>query len=233
MNELESQLDRLVDGELSHAEYVGLLSSLETEQEGWRKCALAFLEAQALRSELRGLLAEPTSPPVVEPASLPPAPVEPAAKPSAPMTKMWAQWGALAASLLLTFWLGRGSMPTPAETISRPPQPSPAPAPDLAKSSPRPPLDLSRQGRMTLVVDGANGQTHEVELPVVNGEHIDPQRFLAHPPQIPSDVVDAFHAAGHEIESHREIVPIDIAPGRRVLVPVDRVRVVPIRKPMF
>ncbi|WP_406700742.1 hypothetical protein V5E97_18290 [Singulisphaera sp. Ch08] len=40
-------IDRLVDGELEEMERQRLLALLETEPGGWRRCALAFLEAQA------------------------------------------------------------------------------------------------------------------------------------------------------------------------------------------
>jgi len=43
------QIDRLVDGELSDTERRALLLRLESEPDGWRRCALAFLEAQCLR----------------------------------------------------------------------------------------------------------------------------------------------------------------------------------------
>jgi hypothetical protein len=44
--------DRLVDGELTPDEYRALVASLDDEPGGWRRCALAFLEAQALAAEL-------------------------------------------------------------------------------------------------------------------------------------------------------------------------------------
>ena len=44
-------LDRLVDGELSENEYRRLLESFEETPGGWRRCALAFLEHQALQRE--------------------------------------------------------------------------------------------------------------------------------------------------------------------------------------
>ena len=49
----DDRLDRVVDGELNDAEYRELLRSLEQRPGGWRACALAFLEAQAWRRELR------------------------------------------------------------------------------------------------------------------------------------------------------------------------------------
>jgi hypothetical protein len=42
-------LDRLVDGELTATQRRDLLLRLEAEPDGWRRCALAFLEAQCWR----------------------------------------------------------------------------------------------------------------------------------------------------------------------------------------
>jgi hypothetical protein len=42
-------LDQLVDGELGEAERESLLRTLDREPDGWKRCALAFLEAQAWR----------------------------------------------------------------------------------------------------------------------------------------------------------------------------------------
>jgi hypothetical protein len=45
-------LDRLVDGELADGDRRDLLLRLSTEPDGWRRCALAFLEAQSWRAAL-------------------------------------------------------------------------------------------------------------------------------------------------------------------------------------
>jgi hypothetical protein len=45
-------LDLLVDGELPEGQRRGLLSSLDHKPDGWRRCALAFLEAQTWQREL-------------------------------------------------------------------------------------------------------------------------------------------------------------------------------------
>jgi hypothetical protein len=51
MPEDSQLLDRLVDDELTDAERRELLLRLERTPDGWRRCALAFLENQAWRSE--------------------------------------------------------------------------------------------------------------------------------------------------------------------------------------
>ena len=43
----DSMFDRLVDGELSPGERRQLLASLDNQPDGWRRCALSFLEAQS------------------------------------------------------------------------------------------------------------------------------------------------------------------------------------------
>lgn len=52
------QLDAFVDGELSDDEQRGLLLRLDTDPDGWRRLALAFVEAQRWRRELRTVVAD-------------------------------------------------------------------------------------------------------------------------------------------------------------------------------
>jgi hypothetical protein len=46
------EIERLVDGQLSDAEYRRVVDNLSQDPDGWRRCCLAFLEHQALRSDL-------------------------------------------------------------------------------------------------------------------------------------------------------------------------------------
>ena len=55
---LQPILDRLVDGQLSPSESRELLARLDDLADGWRSCALAFLEDRALRSDLQALIQE-------------------------------------------------------------------------------------------------------------------------------------------------------------------------------
>src|SRR5690606_35965751 len=50
--ELQHLLDRLVDGELAPPEQQALLRHLDQIESGWRRCALAFVEAQVWKQEL-------------------------------------------------------------------------------------------------------------------------------------------------------------------------------------
>ena len=94
---LNSLIDRLVDGELPDRERSALLRRLETEPDGWRHCALAFLEAQSWREALA---------PVTAAA---PAELLVRVDQRRQLPKRWhyaARLTGLAASLLLTFVLG-------------------------------------------------------------------------------------------------------------------------------
>ena len=53
MLEDDTKFDRLVDGELTTDEYREMLTTLDEEPGGWRRCAMAFLEAQAWTWEIQ------------------------------------------------------------------------------------------------------------------------------------------------------------------------------------
>lgn len=66
----DRQIDRLVDGELPGTERRELLLRLENEPNGWRQCALAFLEAQGWREAFHPLAALASG--EVRPREMPP-----------------------------------------------------------------------------------------------------------------------------------------------------------------
>jgi len=91
-------IDRLVDGTLPDADRRRLLLCLEAEPCGWRRCALAFLEAHAWREAFA---------PLVAPANVEPA--VPAATVKVAKVKPWridARRLAVAASLFAALALG-------------------------------------------------------------------------------------------------------------------------------
>jgi len=131
----DGQFDRLVDGELSPKEYRRLLQDLESQPNGWRRCAEAFLEAQAWRQELGALSARPHA---VDPPSLvaPPSqdigrqplaskPITSAPRPALPLGGVLA----VAASFVIAFALG-------AAVVRMLPRATPTiPAPELVETS--------------------------------------------------------------------------------------------------
>src|SRR5580704_6508455 len=82
----ENRLDRLVDGELNDTDRRELLLQFEREPEGWRRCALAFLEAQCWKQELDVMARSPEAGTAELPALMPvPASVR-------TMTSSWRSW---------------------------------------------------------------------------------------------------------------------------------------------
>ena len=97
MLEDDARFDRLVDGELPAEEYKALLAALDDEPGGWRRCAAAFLEAQALGCELGTIRSQ------VQPMSAPQQPVAPAKQGGWPRGNLLL---AMSASFLVAFILG-------------------------------------------------------------------------------------------------------------------------------
>jgi hypothetical protein len=240
----DPHFDRLVDGELSEEERRELLARLDGEPGGWRRCALAFLESQCWRQtfgaiDQKGILAEP-------------APE--ATRPSRSRGPNWVGTVlAMAASFFLVFWVGSmakqarlGHPATPAgasgELASTAEH---RPAATLANPSPFSNQPLSRQPleslaggwpqghaargpwRMVTVSGPADddGKNASFSLPAVERDNIDQQWLRSVPPAVPDDVLQAFNRTGHEIEQHRELVPVPLKDGRRLVVPVDQVDV--------
>ena len=107
MNEIhdrndDMRFDRLVDGEMSAEEYRSTLAGLDDEPGEWRRCAMAFLEAQALKQDLGDLresaVCTHTQQAAPAKASLP--------KASLTFAKYWPMLLAMAASFLVAFGLG-------------------------------------------------------------------------------------------------------------------------------
>src|SRR6476646_329553 len=93
-------LDRLVDGELKGNERRQLLESFDKRPEGWRRCALAFLEAQSGREEMGRVARDRKSETQVSPSPVPSI--------SLRGKSHWAtgaMWLAMAAGLMLAFGL--------------------------------------------------------------------------------------------------------------------------------
>src|SRR5688500_12364420 len=64
MDDQTQELDLLADGELGDDRRRELLSRLDEQPDGWRRCAMAFLEAQDWRREMPRAAREPTFVPI-------------------------------------------------------------------------------------------------------------------------------------------------------------------------
>ena len=111
----EIELDLLVDGELDEPRRRELLARLEAAPEGWRRCALAFLEAQSFREALFGAKADAAPAVATRAAAVSesePPPVSPSEPDRSARRMRHTQLiGAMAASFLVAVgvvWIFRG-----------------------------------------------------------------------------------------------------------------------------
>jgi hypothetical protein len=222
----DAQLDRLVDGELGEIERRELLSHLEAEPDGWRRCALAFLEGQSWREEMRSM----SDRAIAETAVV--------ARQPRSSWQRGRTFLAVAGSFLLALGLGLtiGNMfddpplPPPVHVAGvQPPeetidiQPSAVPVRQEA-----PELAIPYQYVAIPAQDPVSGEAESVQMPVVPQQYLDEGWPYQLPSVLPDHVVQSLHQRGHDVVQQRRLVPFQAADGSRVVFPVDEVQLVPV-----
>jgi hypothetical protein len=218
----DRRFDRLVDGELGEEDRRTLLSQLDGEPGGWRRCALAFLEAQAWKRDLAGLLS-------------PPAPA--AAKPQPAAGSAW--WNrnartvlAMAGSLVIAFMLGvhlSGRDMTTAVTPLGPRTSVVVPA-----AHGRPANDaLGAANPWRMVTLSAQGGGGAIQLPAIQADRLDEAWLRGIPAPVSPDLLQALEESGHRVQQRRELLPVEMNDGRRLVVPVDQVDIDYVGRPRF
>jgi hypothetical protein len=217
--EAEKWIDRLVDGELNDEQRREVLIKLDGQSDGWRRCALAFLEAQAWGREFRALTTAPARDVAVQPA------------------RTQATWRAtyampmlaMAASFLVAFGLGlawRGNTPfdaVPTQVAQQQPASETAPAAEPNGAPSVTPTDRPHWDTVTVSLDeNQDGVAEAVDVPFAAGEGIDEQWLRSQPSPLPPQVLRALRHMGHEVQRQRAYLPIELNDGRRVVVPVDQ-----------
>ena len=208
----ERQFDRLVDGELSEEDRRGLLSQLEREPGGWRRCALAFLEAQAWKREFAALLSPP---------------VEAAAKPRPAGSPWWNRHAgtvlAMAGSFLIALMLGlhlSGHDITTAVTPLTPHGRQPAEA-------------ASASNPWQMVTLTARGGGNALQLPAIKADRLDEAWLRNIPAPVSPDLLQALQESGHRVQQRRGLLPVEMNDGRRLVVPVNQVDINYVGRPSF
>ncbi len=228
-------LDRLVDGELSDTEYRETLGSVESHPDGWRRCALAFLEAQAWGREFRLVRTET---PAVAVAVAP-----------ARRSGSWLYFGAMAIACAASFLLAFGvanqlqsrsrNLPSAANLAVHP-----SPTPDAnsvadpshqfasdSNSSNQPTAsrtDGSPMGHYRLVVNGETGPAQEVEMPVFAADDPRADMLLDEYATMPHEIIRALQNSGNEVQHRRNWIPMRTTAGAPMYVPVDELQVTPV-----
>lgn len=214
--------DRLVDGELSMAERHKLLQSLDQRPEGWRRCALAFLEAQSWRGELGQLLRDASHTPA-QATNL----VVRETRNRKPLHSA-AAWLAVAASVLVAFGLGtmqradQQTIATVPSTTADQTVGSPAPAPRVL------PDDKNADDAMTLWVRDETGGMRPMRVPLVDAGALDRELGMEFQSAVPVGMRERLQQRGYDVQSKRRYAPLWLENGRPMILPVEDTKIVPV-----
>lgn len=231
----DEMFDRLVDDELAPEERRALLAALDDHPANWRRCALAFLEAQSWRSELGDVqecIDNSTAAAVVENVR-------------GGKSFSWPVLLAMAASFLAAFVLGWGASDLPSfvggyssKVVNAPKGGGGLQPPNVAQTIDgnvaQPPrigagelLDERLPQYLTLAI-GAGPDAQIVDLPVYELDEASLERIAEQAEPLPADLLQTLHRSGHEVHRQQRLMPISLQDGGRVVVPVERIQITPV-----
>ena len=240
MNDYE--IDLLVDGELDDGRRRELLAGLDKTSDGWRRCALAFLEDQCLRQTCGSAGADLKSKPMTASPARKPSDIKPSDRAQyrrRPKTVAKAAGMLLTVAATFLITLGLGSMIWNADQqghlgTSGGQQQAGITAAQIAE--PTDPRDGALVHDKEVVLPGTyqtvtitdkrpDGTKRSIQLPAVVQNGIDETRLRETPFAIPTELVQSFQKAGHNVHQSRRLVPFRMKDGRRLVVPVDQLDV--------
>lgn len=233
----ERMLDMLVDGELTEPERKDLLLQLDSIPGAWRRCAMAFLEAQCWRE---ALVPCATAAARQDRGEEPPRTTPPAH--AAGRRRPWLRYLgtilAMAASFLVALGLGfllrtDGQSAGPGTQVpgqvaaaasGKPEAATLSEAGEVQPPELSPPGMRSRPAWHTVAIPVGNGG-RSVSLPATERESLDGQWLETLPSAVPFDVLEALEQSGHHVELRRRLLPFQLRDGRQLVVPVDQLDV--------
>jgi hypothetical protein len=244
-NPLDDDLiDRIVDGNLGPAELRATIVLLDREPDGWKRCALAFLEAQCWRESFQSLEL-----PAAHRVEVSPATVllnAPRARRSRPIFRRIAMAAGIAAVSFATGWLVHPDRPSAIVTDGAAPTPpmiaKQQDAPRPSRENPEGIEDPSSEGEFAsqpregrhrpgpgeaavsvarMRVASLRGST---EVPILTGPNFDEQWLRNQPPCLTEHQKAVLERQGYQVDQHRRIITATLSDGRRVSVPIDQVK---------
>ncbi len=231
-------LDRLVDGELTEADERDVIAQLNTIPDGWRRCALAFLEArcwQRAAAHIRELSAVPAPTGATVSAERDPQGTPPGTgnRSSRSARCSWSPsrsarccpepgWAALPHWPTAATSGTNSHAGTLVDNAQQGLPTAPGAGQDLIAQPNVPDSSDLLLGNVRLV-DNA-GQPFDI--PVYDWNE-DVAEQLMYPAQaLPSEFYQQLKR--HEVRSHQRFVPVRLQDGRQVVVPVQKVEIVPV-----
>ena len=89
----------------------------------------------------------------------------------------------------------------------------------------QPATSLSPWEKVALTAPGADGKPHTFALPAVEGERITEAWLRDLPSPMSPAVLQALADSGQEVQQRRVLLPVQMQDGRRLVVPVDKVKI--------
>ena len=234
--------DRLVDDELTETERQQLLSGLDSRPGGWRKCAIAFLEAQSWRREIGSLFGKPESCKknnLSRKSELPKtAPRKESGKTRKTKKRLSLSGLLLNIAASVLFAIGLTSLIQEMGMNRSPGMPSfggnqfasMINNQSLPQKAGLGSLDLSIDPRKDVHLVKLNGRTPSGKqlsavLPAISQDRLDETWIKNMPSAIPEELVNRYQQAGHKIKTTRQLLPIRMSDGRKLIIAVDQLDV--------
>jgi hypothetical protein len=248
---LAELIDQIVDGGLTPAQLQRAVRELDSTPDGWRRCALSFIEAQAWGEAFRNLDGTVEEKPRLLPDSDCSAPAMTSTlRPGSTSNVISRRWigDALAAGIaIIAFSLGwlvhgvrnPGQNDGPARPAELTAKVDPAPEPPVAVASeppavtdtpePAPFSELPRD-QIPTVQEVARlrigtGDPYSPEVPILAGSGVNSRWLLQQPPPISDHERAIWQRQGYQLDQRRRVVSVPLGDGRRAAVPVDQVQV--------
>jgi hypothetical protein len=245
---LAGLIDQVVDGGLTPEQLRKAIGVLDRAEDGWKKCALAFVEAQTWAETFRHL--DEGMPIIKSFRENPPRGASPRITMSLPTSAPFARsrrWigDALAAGIAIVAfslgWLAHGSRKWEGHEQSSKPSTvvmsteSPAEARAHAGNDLRPDSpDLDSQseypaGRIPTLREVARlrigtGDPTAPEVPILTGPEIDERWLMEQPPPITEHGLAVWQRQGYQLDQSRRVVAVPLGDGRQAAVPIDQVQ---------
>ncbi|MBA2113024.1 hypothetical protein [Bremerella alba] len=214
----DRQLDRLVDGELTPQEYREVLSQLEQVPNGWRRCAHAFLESQALGQSLPLVMQTSPSRPLTE---LAPAAEKSSTAGMASFRRM-ETLAAMAASVAIAFGLGWYISGIDGTTVD-------GPGSGLAtnvidpQSPPDSPQHSVAKPQFVYVNQWDGEQGGGMPIAIDQNKPYDPQAEWDSSWGMSPQQLEKLKDSGQPFQTKNRLIPVSLENGERVVVPVQDV----------
>lgn len=230
---LQSEIDRLIDGEATAAEQQLLLRRLDESDDGWRRLALGFVEAQTWGTELRSLT-ESAETQTMSPA-VDTVPAETQLQTS--RSPGWITVALTAAVMLVAGLLAGmelGVDPAPqgdqiADSTGQSPSGETGEPSENKDGFPIPPNELGPGNAepqtefVELVLNEEPGRARTVSVPIHSDGNLD--RVLNASESILSPGVhELLDNRGHQLFEERGLIPVELPDGRLAVIPVRQVQ---------